>query len=382
MKFLHLADLHIGRTVNEISMIPDQKYILDQIFSLACETKTDVILIAGDIYDKSIPSEEAVRLLDAFLSRCASADIRICMISGNHDSDERLNFGSSLFRNEGIYISAVYDGTVPHVEFEDEYGKVNVWMLPFVKASMVRHYHPDLKTDNYDEALRSALSLCDIHEDERNIIVAHQFVTSGSFDPESAGSENVSSMHVGTVEKVDASAFDPFDYAALGHIHRPQRVMRDTVRYAGSPLAYSLSEINQDKTVPLIELKEKGTVKIDLLPLHPLHSMRHLKGRIEDLLNPQNITDPQDYIYVTLTDETVIPEAISRIRSYYPNTMKLDYMNSHTQAVTSCAISQQPYQKSFDELVSEFSRFVLGSELSEEEQEVLRKAAQEAGVIG
>lgn len=378
MKFLHLADLHLGKTVNEYRMTDDQKYILEEILQIVKDRKIDCVLIAGDVYDKNIPSEEAVALLDGLIRSLAELRVKVFIISGNHDSDVRLDFGRDLFADQGIYITGVYDGTVPCVTLEDEFGPVHIWSLPFVKASRVAHFHPEADTSSYDTAVRSALAYCDINTDERNILLAHQFVTYSGKDPETAGSENTASDQVGTVEKVDAGAFEKFDYTALGHIHRPQKVGRDTVRYAGSPLKYSLSEIGHQKSVPLIDLTD--TVNVELIPLVPIRDMRHLKGPIASLLDPKNLTDPQDYVYVTLTDEEIIPDAMSRVKAYYPNCMKLDYENSHTNEIENYVL-EDVTKISFREQMSKFYQLAEGQEPGEEEWKILTETASEAGII-
>lgn len=381
MKLLHLGDLHIGKSVNDYSMIEDQKYILNQILTMVDNHQVDGVLIAGDVYDKAVPSEEAVGVLDSFLCRLAERQVRTYIISGNHDSDERLNFGSTLFETNGIYICSKFQGSLYRQTFEDEYGSVNLYLLPFIKASQVRHFFPEEEIDSYDKAVRVILRHGNIDQRERNVLVAHQFVTGSSEGPELGGSENASVQQVGTVEKVNADCFTMFDYAALGHIHSPQRVGKDTIRYAGSPLKYSLSEIPRKKSVPLITLGKKGEVNLEFLPLHPLRDMRHLKGRLEQLLDKKNITEPNDYIYVTLTDETPVPDVMAIIRQYYPNTMKLDYENSHTKRMETPDISRITREKSFPELISDFYNMIFGCDMEEEERNVLLEAAKEAGVI-
>ena len=379
MKVLHLADLHLGKSVNEFSMIEDQKYILNELLTIAEEKKAEAVLIAGDVYDKSIPSEEAVKLLDGFLSALSEKGIAVLMISGNHDSDERLSFASELLVKSGIYIYGSYDGSIHSVTLQDAYGQLNFHLLPFVKASHVHHYFPEEEMKDYDAAIRIALSRHSINKEERNILLAHQFVSGNGYDPESAGSENVASNHVGTIEKVEVSAFDDYDYVALGHIHRPQKVGRETVRYAGSPLRYSLNEINQNKSVPLLDIKEKGNVEIELIPLKPLREMRHIKGEMEKILNPANIRDTEDYIYVTLTDENAIPDAMHRLQMYYPHVLRLDYQNSHTegwQAEDGGSVEQL----SFREIMENFFLKMNGREMRSEEWEILSEAGKKAGV--
>ncbi|MDE6852226.1 MAG: exonuclease SbcCD subunit D [Lachnospiraceae bacterium] len=381
MKLLHLGDLHIGKSVNDYSMIEDQKYILDQILEIAQEQSVDGVLIAGDVYDKSVPSEEAVRIFDYFLCQLADRQILAFIISGNHDSDERLHFGSALFETNGIYITSKYEGTLAKQTLTDEYGNVNIYLLPFVKASQVRHFWQEEKIESYDQAVRVVVDHTDMDAEERNILVAHQFVAGRGTEPKLGGSENAAVQNVGAVEMVGTDCFTAFDYVALGHIHSPQKIGRDTIRYSGSPLKYSLSEIDNQKSVPIVTLGKKGDVEVELVPLQPLRDMRHLKGRMEQILNRDNIQTPEDYIYVTLTDEYSIPDAMAVIRQYYPNTMKIDYDNSHTRTAGQIDVSQVTREKSFSEIISDFYQMMYGCGISEEERELMMEVAGEAGVI-
>lgn len=381
MKFLHLGDLHIGKALGEFSLIEDQKFILDQILDAAKKHSVDGVLIAGDVYDKSIPSEDAVRLFDYFICKLADRKIKTFVISGNHDSDERLNFGSSLFETNGLYISAKYEGTLYKQEFMDEYGKINVYLLPFVKASQVKHFFPDEEIDSYDRAVRTVLDHAMINKKERNILVAHQFVAGKDEDPIMGGSESAAVQNVGLVEKIGTDCFREFDYVALGHIHSPQKIGREEVRYSGSPLKYSLSEVSNDKSFPIITLGKKGDVSIEPVKLEPMRDLRHLKGRMEQLLDKKNIKSPEDFIYATLTDEEIINDAMGIFRQYYPNTIKIDYDNSHTRQIEQVDITRITEDKSFAELISDFYRFVYGCEISEEEMDIMNEIAGEAGVI-
>ena len=255
MKLLHLGDLHLGKTLGDFDLNEDQRYILDQILCIADKESIDAVLIAGDVYDKSIPSEAATRLLDYFLVELAKKEIKVFMVSGNHDSDDRLNFGSTLFASNQIFISAVFDGTLPKQSLADGDTEINIYMLPFVKASQVRHYFPNETIENYDDAVRTIIKSTPINRNHKNILVAHQFVAGKGEDPALSGSEGVGTQSVGTIEKIGYDCFDEFDYVALGHIHSSQGVGRDEIRYAGSPLKYSLSEANNEKSVPLIDRK-------------------------------------------------------------------------------------------------------------------------------
>ena len=412
MKLLHISDLHLGKSLGDFDLINDQRYILDQILDIADKNSVDAMLIAGDVYDKSVPSEAATRLLNYFLNELTKRDIKTYMISGNHDSDERLNYGSDLFASNEVYISAIFNPeaiksennsdkndsseistekntdtseysncSLYHRTLADEFGNVNIYLLPFVKASQVRHYFPDEKIENYDDAVRVIIDHARIDRSERNVIVAHQFVAGKGADPEFGGSESVGAINVGLVERIGYERFDGFDYAALGHIHRPQPVGRAEVRYSGSPLKYSLSEVNNSKTAPLITLGEKGDVNIELIPLTPLRDMRHIRGTLKELLSSNDEASKDDFIYATLTDEEIINDAMAIFQQTYPNTVKISYDNSRTRELEKIDIAGVADNKSFDDLISDFYRLVYGCEIGDEEMAVMKMAAREAGVI-
>ena len=332
LKLLHLADLHLGKRVNEISMLEDQKYILGQILDLAQAEKSDAVLIAGDVYDKGVPPGDAVELLDEFLTRLARMGLPVLCIAGNHDSPERLGFGSRLFARSGLHIAGTFTGSVQHDTLRDAWGPVNFYLLPFVRPAAVAPCFPQETIRTCGDAVRAALAAAvsapDFRPQERNVLLAHQFVTAGGNEPERSDSESVS---VGGLDNVDASLFDAFDYVALGHLHGPQRIGRDTVRYAGSPLRYSFSEVRQHKSVPLVELGPKGTVGYRLLPLRPVREMRQIRGPLAALLEAgRALTEGrEDYIRALLTDEneTQVFDAVGQLRRVYPNLMRLEFEN-------------------------------------------------------
>ena len=381
MRLIHLGDLHLGKSLGEFDLIDDQRYILDRILEIIDKKQIECVLIAGDVYDRAVPSESATNLLDYFLNSLASRCVKTFMISGNHDSDDRLSYGSSLFETNRIYISAKFTGSLYRQTISDEYGEVNVYCLPFVKASQVRHYFPEDKIENYDAAVKTILQHTGIDFGKRNIILAHQFVAGKGADPELGGSEGAGTQSVGLVEKIGYDSFDGFDYVALGHIHSPQRVGREEVRYSGSPLKYSLSEVNNDKSVPVITLGEKGRIDIELVALSPMRDMRHLRGPIEKLLDKSNISRPEDFIYATLTNEDLIGDAMGIIQQVYPFTVKIDYDNSHTRELERFDVTAVTEHRSFDELISDFYRKMYNCEISSEELQVMKLAAKEAGVI-
>lgn len=371
----------MGKTLGDFDLIEDQRYILDQILGIADRESVDGVLIAGDVYDKSIPSEAATKLLDYFLSKLAEKEIRVFMVSGNHDSDDRLNFGSALFASNHIFISAVFDGTLHKQSFAGGDTEIDLYMLPFVKASQVRHFFPDEDIQSYSDAVRTIIRNTPINPQNTNILVAHQFVAGRGEDPALAGSESVGTQSVGLVEKIGYDCFDDFDYVALGHIHSPQGVGREEIRYSGSPLKYSLSEANNEKSVPLITVSEKKHVQIELVPLKPMRNMRHIKGAMSELLDKKHVKAPEDFIYATLTDEDIINDAMGIFQQVYPNTVRIDYDNSHTREIEQVDISRITENKSFPELIGDFYRMMYGCEITEEEMDVMRTAAREAGVI-
>ena len=381
MKFLHLGDLHLGRSLGDFDLIDDQRYILDRILEIQEKEKADTVLIAGDVYDRTIPSEAATRLLDDFLHSLAERHVRTFLISGNHDSDDRLNYGSRLFEKNGIWISAVFDGTLRRYTVPDESGEVDIWLLPFVKASQVRHFFPEAEISSYEDAVRVILQSADIDPARRNILVAHQFVAGKDGDPRLGGSESAGTQNVGMVEKIGWDCFCNFDYVALGHIHSPQKIGREEIRYAGSPLKYSLSEAGSDKSVPVVTMGEKGDVSVELHPLKPLRDLRHIKGTLHKLLDKANVQDTDDFIYATLTDEEIINDAMGIFQQIYPNTVKIDYDNSHTHEIEQIDLSKVVRSRSFEELIGDFYTMIYGCQITEEEMEVMKKAAREAGVI-
>lgn len=381
MKFVHLGDLHIGKSLGDYNLIKDQEYILNVIVDTAVNEKADAVLIAGDVYDKAIPSEEAVKLFDRFLCKLAESEIKVFVISGNHDSDSRLGFASALLKSNNIFISTGFDGAMHKYCVEDEFGEVNVYLLPFIKASQVRQHFPEDTIDNYDDAIRIIIEKAEIDYSKRNIIAAHQFVIGTGGDPALSGSESPFVQNVGLVEKVNADVFHDFDYVALGHIHSAQKVLRPEIRYSGSPLKYSLSEAGHTKSLPIVTIGQKGEVTTELKELIPLRDLRHIKGRMKDLLDEENIQSADDFIYVTLTDEDIVVDAMGIIRQYYPNVVKIDYDNSRVKNVEQVDITRVSTERSFDELIKDFYMQMYGVEMSEEELEVMRLAAGKAGAI-
>ena len=348
MKLIHLSDLHLGKRVNEVSMIEDQEYILQQIIRIIKDEHTDAVLLSGDIYDKSVPSAEAVTLFDEFLSRLAQLKVQVFAISGNHDSPERLAFGSRLMEGAGIHMSPVYNGEVTPIVLSDTYGDVNFWLLPFIKPAHVKRFYPDEGIESYTDACRVAVEKMGVDTAKRNVLLTHQFVTGAA----TCESEEIS---VGGSDNVDASVFESFDYVALGHIHGPQNIGSNKIRYCGTPLKYSFSEANHYKSVTVVSLGAKGELELHTTPLTPRHDMRIIRGSFAEVTDKAfyegSATD--DYLQVILTDEEDIPEAIGKLRVVYPNIMKLTYDNTRTRTNQLIGGAEDVEQKSPLQLFAE-----------------------------
>lgn len=414
MKVLHVSDLHIGKRVNGMSMLDDQRYILRQILDIAEKRQVSVLLIAGDVYDKASPSAEAVTVFDVFLTDAVAAGLRVLAIPGNHDSAERIAYAQGLLEKQGVCLPPVYAGEVERVELEDEHGPVEFWLLPFLKPGDVRRFFPDEEIgDDYSAALRTVLGACDIDQGKRNVVLSHQLVTAYGTAPNRADDE----IKLGGMDNVDVSVYDAFDYVALGHVHRPQRVGRDTVRYSGSPLKYSFSEARYDKSAALIELGEKKPgddvgecVSFELIPLVPLHDVREVRGTLADVLamgaaasdsladagaSADGVCDKvalgngsrdgaasvaavrdasQDYLHITLSDEHPQLDAMAKIHEVFPNAMMLDYDNvtvlidrPQTQ------LTADPDSMDTLDLFSAFYESQVGNPLDNEQRDFARK---------
>ena len=372
MKFAHIADLHIGKRVHDFSMLEDQRYILEEMLRIFDEEKVDGVLIAGDVYDKTVPSAEAVQVFDDFITKLAKMEMTIYMISGNHDSAERLAFGAQLFENDGVYISPVYEGEVKKVEVEDVYGTVNIWLLPFLKPATLRHALQREDINTYEEGVVAALQGCEIDTEQRNILVAHQFVTGA----DRSDSEETS---VGGLDNVSAEVFEDFDYVALGHIHRAQKMGRETLRYSGTPLKYSFSEADHKKSVTILELLEKGRVEIHVVPLVPRRDMRKMRGTYMEVTAKDAYTEENkmDYLQITLTDEEDVPGALQKLRTVYSNLMRLEYDNARTRENREVQAVEAQEQKSELELFEEFYELLNNESMKDEQVEFVEKLIQD-----
>ncbi len=377
MKFLHTADLHIGKVVNEFSMLEEQKHTLKQILDYGIEKQVDAIVIAGDIYDRSVPPADAVKVFDEFITQVSQENIALFIISGNHDSPERLSFAKSILEKRGVYIEGNFEGKIKCITLKDEYGNVNFYLLPFVRPMTVKAYLEE-EIHNQNEAIKALVSNTPVDENERNVMVTHFFVTNSGREPQRCDSETLAS--VGDVENVDVTVFEKFDYVALGHIHGAQKIGDKEVYYSGSPIKYSFSEVNHIKGVNLVEIKEKGQIDVKQLPLTPLHDMRCIKGEIAQLLKKEiySLEDTNDYICATLTDKDDIYDAMGKIRSIYPNAMKIiiekNEMDKRKENIGANGIKN----KSPLELYKDFYEMVTGEELENEKEEIMKDVIEKA----
>lgn len=375
MKLMHLSDLHLGKRLNEFSLLEDQSFILQQLVELVRSEQPDCVLLAGDIYDKPVPPAEAVTLFDDFLNKLAQLTT-VCVTSGNHDSAERLAFGAQLMREGGVHFCGLYTGEPQCVTLQDAYGSVHIYLLPFLKPAHVRHCLPPTEVEQvttYHEALRCAVERLHINAAERNVLVAHQFVTGA----QTAGSEAV---NVGGVDNIGAEVFAAFDYTALGHIHRAQNVGSERVRYSGTPLKYSFAEWQQEKSVTLVELGEKGSVSVTALPLAPLRDLRKLRGSYEELMSREFYDELpkdsdgllRDFYHLTLTDEEDVPDAVQKLRSVYKNILQLEYDNKRTRTDNAIEGAERVVEKSPLELMEEFYQLQNNQALSEKQRAYLQ----------
>ena len=367
MKIMHLSDLHIGKKVNEYSMLQDQIYILKEILRIIDNEKVETVIIAGDVYDRSLPPNEALELFDEFLYQLSSRNVNVFVISGNHDSPERISYGGRMMTENKIFLSPVYDGNVKPITLNDDYGEVNFYLLPFVRPADIRRYFPDENIENYTDAVKVAIDNMNVDFSERNILVTHQFVTGA----ELSESEDII---VGGTDNVSGEVFDGFDYVALGHIHREQTVGKDNIRYCGTPLKYSFSEAKNIKSVTILDFNDKGNIEYSKIPLTPFRDMREIRGTYYELTLKSNYesTNTEDYLHITLTDEEDIPDAIGKLRSIYPNIMKLDYDNLRTRGSGTVDAIENIESKSPFEHFADLFKQQNNQDMSEEQEEIMR----------
>ena len=379
MKLLHISDLHIGKKFRETDFTQDQIHILNEIIEITDTEKPDGIIIAGDVYDRSVPPAGAVNIFDDFLTRLEMRNIHVFIISGNHDSPERLNYGKEILGKNRIYIAGTFKGELEKIVLEDEYGPLNMYLLPFIKPSVVSNYHRESNIESYETAAKLVIDAANIDISQRNILTAHQFVTNAGVEPEKSDSEVLS---IGGLDNIDASVFDSFDYVALGHIHRPQKIGRDEVRYCGTPLKYSFSECNHKKSITCMEIKEKGNITITQIPLHPVRDMRVIKDKLENLLHDSKHIGKncEDYIHAIITDEEDIYDPIGKLRTVYPNILLLEVENTKTSMNENSKSSASDVEnKSPMDLFVEFYMNQNNVDLTDRQKSIMYEIFEELG---
>ncbi|MDR3085871.1 MAG: exonuclease SbcCD subunit D [Christensenellaceae bacterium] len=373
-----MADLHLGKALNGFPLLEDQRFLLDQILELAKEKRPDALLLAGDVYDRNSPSAEAIRALDDFLTALSREGIKVFLVSGNHDSPERLGFGGRLLEESGVFVHARFEGCVKTLRLDDRHGPVFFHLLPYLHPALARLFYPEDAIESHEDAVRAALSRLQLDEGMRNVFIGHQFFAGRSEEPRRADSETA---YVGGLDRVSADLLRAFDYAALGHLHAPQALLGgERIRYAGSPLKYSASEAGQSKGLPMVDLGAKGDVSLKLLPLRPRRDLRRLRGPLAELLANAIAQGPiEDYIHITLTDEGALYDALSRLRQVYPNLLELRFETR--EAAESSAESDLPAEELAPEEL--FARFYLeqrGEELSDAQKALVSRFLQK-GVL-
>ena len=368
MKLIHLSDLHIGKRLNEFSLLEDQIYILDQIARHIEDERPDAVLIAGDVYDKSVPSAEAVQVFDDFLCRLAGLGLQVFVISGNHDSALRISYFASLVKNAGVYVTETFSGELQHVTLQDADGDLTVWMMPFLRPAHVKRALPEEKISSYQDAVAAVIRQAGVDFTKRNLLMCHQFIVGCT----TCDSEELS---IGTLDHIDGTVFDGFDYVALGHIHGPQKVLRDTMRYAGSPLKYSFSEAAHKKSVTIVDMQEKGETRVRTVPLYPLHDVRLIEGKLADIMS---MPYSEDYVWITIHDELPPPDAKVTLTVNFPNMMKFSVVNSRTKYDLDVKAADAMESKSVAELFSDFYRLQNNDQLpGEAHMQVLSKVIKE-----
>ena len=387
MRLLHTADLHMGISVNGFSMVEDQRHLVDELVHIVEERSIDVVVIPGDVYDKSAPSAEAVALVDLLLAHLADTGVPVLVSSGNHDSPERLAYASELLARQGVHLAGAYDGQVRRVTLEDEHGPVTFWLIPFLKPAHVRHCYPDAAIESHTDALRVAIDACEVDTSQRNVALSHQFVTSEDFNPmrDYLAQRGLTEEQVGGINNVDVSVYDAFDYVALGHIHRARRVGREEARYCGSPLKYSTSDgdVGDTKGVTIVDLGPKGAeVTIEHVAIEPLHDIRAIRGPLVELISDDVVSqgDPEDYLRVTLTDENPPEDALAQLRAVYPHVMQFLVDNARTQAPGAIAAENVERRSALD-LFAEFYELQNGAEMDADQLRLVSEALKKVEVM-
>ncbi|MFR5642581.1 MAG: exonuclease SbcCD subunit D [Clostridium paraputrificum] len=394
MKIIHTGDWHIGKIVNEFSMIDDQRYILNELIKLINLEKPDVLIIAGDIYDRSIPPVEAVDFLNEVFSKILIDNkVKIVAISGNHDSGERVSFGSKILEKEGLYIQGIIEDEIKSIRIDDEEGNVNFYMIPYVDPAILRRKFNNPEIRNHNDAMKAVINRIkpSLNENERNIVVTHGYVTYKRKDDIDKDGENLYELadlevsdserplSIGGTDLIDSDNFDCFDYVALGHLHGRQKVGREEIRYSGSLMKYSFSEINHKKGVVIIEIDGNKKINIRQEELRPKRNMRIIKGPLDELIKAglEDCSNREDYIQAILTDEGEIIDPIGKLRSVYPNIMILKREEKKDIGTSLTAASKGYKSKTELELFEEYYDRLGSGEFTEEKKEVIRNVVNE-----
>ncbi len=374
MKIFHISDLHIGKQLHYYNLREEQEDVLDKIIQAAQLHKPDVLLIAGDVYDKAAPSAEAYEIFDRFLNRLTDLAkwMPVLIIAGNHDNASRLAYASEFLEKSCIYIAAKApeaDEPLKKLTLTDEHGEVDFYLLPFIRPRDVRHIFEEGVVTSYDTAVAAVLEREQIDYTRRNVLVAHQFFVAGSSEPERCESEQAY-IAVGGIDSVDIRHVQDFDYVALGHIHGAQRMGADHIRYSGTPLKYSVSEANHHKGITMITMGRKGeSVQIQQLPLKPLHDVKKLQGTLEELLHLDN-APTEDYVSITLTDEDSLHRPKDQLEEHYQRIMEVRLDNSRVRHKLEQTMASEEHLTPF-EAFQEFYQEMNGQPMSDDELNVL-----------
>lgn len=372
MRLIHLADLHIGKRVKGYSLIEDQKHILNQIIKVATEEKVDGIIIAGDIYDNSVPSIEAVNLFDDFICKINEKGIKCFIVSGNHDNVYRISFASQIMSKSGIFVAKRYNGKFTPIVINED---INIWLLPFIRPFEVREHFNEFQTSDYEEMMKTVLNHSEIDENKINILVAHQFVTCNGSEPERSESETVS---LGTIDNIDVSVFDKFDYVALGHIHKSQAMGRNVVRYAGSPLKYSFSEKNDKKSIVILDI-EKKNINIKFEEFKPLRDMIEVSGYFSEIVKNERC---EDYVKIILKDEDFIVDVKNKLEAIYPNIMEISYDNTYSKSISEMNFDNGEKQQTPFDLFKTFYYTQNSRNMDEKQENIINDVLNELDTEG
>lgn len=368
MRFLHISDLHIGKRLKDVSLIEDQKIILKQIVDIAVDKKVDCVLVAGDAYQRATPHAEAVEVWGQFVTDISEAGIKLAVVRGNHDSEERISLYSKLLSKGDVYVTEKFDGSLQKIALADENGEINVWMLPYVKPRNVKKFHENAEISSYTDAIKTVIDSADIDTSKRNVLMCHQYINGG----ETSDSEE---MQIGGLDAVDGNILEGFDYVALGHLHRPQKVIRDTMRYAGSPMKYSFSEVRDNKGVLIVDMGEKGKINIEKIPLNPPHDMRDVDGTLDEILK---MPYSEDYVRIITRDEDPAPDAALKVTTVFPNRLQVIIRNSKTKETVDVIEGENADNKTILDLFCEFYKFSNNSEPGEEHLDIMKEILEKA----